>query len=292
MRPSRILPSALTLLALIAFAANSVLCRLALGDDAIDPWSFTAVRLGSGALALLILTANRSRVSEGRVAWKRAGYLALYALPFSLAYVKLDTGTGALLLFGAVQLTMIVLGVRAGERPGPIEWLAVLGAAGGLVYLVFPGVTAPEPLSAVLMLSAGLGWGLYSIAGKGAGEPTLVTADAFRRAAIVIVPLTALAFPALSITPRGALLAAISGAVTSGGGYVIWYLALRYLSATRAALVQLSVPVLAAAGGVAFMSETVTPRLVVAGAVILGSIAAGVTARPSPRRSTRPGGRS
>lgn len=270
----------LTLLALAAFAANSVLCRLALRGDAIDPWSFTAVRLGCGALALLALTAKRSLPAGTLTGWNRAGWLVLYALPFSLAYVELETGTGALLLFGGVQLTMIGVGLLGGERPRPLEWLGLLGAAAGVVYLVFPGVAAPDPLGAVLMLAAGVGWGLYSIAGKAGGDPTVTTADAFRRSAAIVVPATALALPYLSITPRGALLAAVSGALTSGVGYAVWYAALRDLSVTRAALVQLSVPVLAALGGVALLSEVVTPRLVIAGVVILGSIAAGVAGRP------------
>ncbi len=273
-------PFALTVVALVAFAANSVLCRLALGDASIDPWSFTAVRLGTGALTLLALTAKRPRAAHTRAGWKRAGYLVLYALPFSLAYVELDTGTGALLLFGSVQLTMIALGIRAGERPGALEWLALLGAAGGVVYLVSPGVTAPDPLGAALMLAAGVGWGLYSIAGKDARNPTVTTADAFRRAAMIVAPATALAFPYLSITLGGALLASVSGALTSGIGYAVWYAALRDLSVTRAALVQLSVPVLAAFGGVVLVSEAITLRLAIASVVILGSIAVGVAGRP------------
>lgn len=277
-RPA-LVPFTLTAIALVAFAANSVLCRLALGGESIDPWSFTAVRLATGALTLLALTAKRRSSAGAQGDWKRAGYLVLYALPFSLAYGELDTGTGALLLFGSVQLTMIALGIRAGERPGPLEWLALLSAAGGVVYLVFPGVTAPDPLGAVLMLAAGLGWGLYSLAGKGAGDSTVTTSNAFQRAAMIVVPATALALPYLSITPFGALVATVSGALTSGIGYAIWYAALRDLSAPRAALVQLSVPVLAAAGGVVFLSEAITPRLVVASVVILGSIGVGVAGR-------------
>lgn len=272
----------LTALALVAFAANSVLCRLALGDDAIDPWSFTAIRIGTGALVLFALTRRTaSCASLSRPSYRRPLYLLLYALPFSLAYVELDTGTGALLLFGAVQLTMIALGLRAGERPGTLEWLGILGAAGGVVYLVFPGLSAPDPLGAALMIVAGVGWGAYSVAGKGAPDPTRTTGDAFLRASFVAVPVAALAFPVLSITPRGAALAAVSGGLTSGVGYAIWYAALRGLTATRAALVQLAVPVLAAAGGVVFVSEAITARLVLAGTLILGSIALGLAGRPS-----------
>ncbi len=272
----------LTALALVAFAANSVLCRLALGDGAIDPWSFTAVRLGTGALALAALSWRRT--ADRRAGdWRRAGYLIVYALPFSLAYVELETGTGALLLFGAVQVSMIVLGVRAGERPGALDWVALAGATAGLVYLVMPGLTAPDPLAGVLMLVAGLGWGLYSLAGRAAGDPTATTAAAFQRAALAVVPATALAWPLLSITPAGVALAAISGALTSGLGYLVWYAALRYLSATRAALVQLAVPVLAAAGGAALLGEAVTRRLTLAGVLILGSIALAVLGRRDSR---------
>lgn len=278
------IPVALTSATLVAFAANSVLCRLALGSEAIDPWAFTAVRLGSGALTLLLLTRlRRRRAAASGGSWKGALFLVLYALPFSLAYVRLTTGTGALLLFGAVQLTMLSLGIRAGERPGRLEWIAIVSAAAGVVYLVSPGLTAPDPLGAAFMAAAGIGWGLYSIAGMGAGDPASVTAGNFLRAGLLVVPATALAWPWLRLTVEGTLLAVASGAVASGLGYAVWYSALRYLTATRAALVQLAVPVLAAAGGVVFVSEPVTPRLVVAGIVILGAIALGTAGRARRR---------
>ncbi|MCA8947971.1 MAG: DMT family transporter [Planctomycetes bacterium] len=274
-----------TVLALLAFAANSLLCRVALAPPAIDPWSFAGLRLGSGALVLALLVRQRARVgssSPGRAAvWRRAGWLLLYALPFSLAYVALDAGTGALLLFGSVQLTMLGLGILRGERPRPIEWLAIAGAAAGVVYLVLPGVTAPDPLGAALMVAAGVGWGLYSLAGRHAGEPVAATAAAFSRAALVALPCAAIAFglSRSAITARGALLALLSGAVTSGLGYVVWYAALRSLTATRAALVQLAVPPLAVLGGVLFLGERLTTRLLIASVVILSSIALGVLAR-------------
>lgn len=273
---ARLVPFGLTSAAMLAFAANSLLCRLALGTEAIDPWSFTAVRIGTGALALLALVGRRELPQGARGSWRQAGYLMLYALPFSLAYVRLDAGVGALLLFGAVQITMLVQGLRAGERPGPLEWAALVGASGGLAYLVLPGVAAPDPSAAVLMLAAGLGWGLYSIAGKRSGHPLGATAGAFGRSALVLVPLTALGWGALSATAEGLFLATVSGALTSGVGYVVWYAALEHLASARAALVQLSVPVLAAIGGVALLAEPITPRLAVAGVVILGSIAMGV----------------
>jgi drug/metabolite transporter (DMT)-like permease len=274
----RVVPFALTALAMIAFAANSLLCRLALGQGTIDAFSFTTIRLGTGALALSWLIRKRKRTASA-ADWSRAGLLILYALPFSLAYVGLDAGTGALLLFGAVQLTMIAVGIRNGERPSALEWLGLTGAAGGVVYLVFPGVSAPRPLHAGLMIAAGVGWGLYSIAGKKSDAPLVATAAAFQRAALVIVPVACVAWPWLSGSWWGALWAATSGALTSGLGYAIWYAALRDLTATRAALVQLSVPVLAAAGGIALLAEVITLRLAVASAVILGSIALGVTSR-------------
>lgn len=171
---------------------------------------------------------------------------------------------------------MIGLGMRAGERPSPQEWLALLGASAGVVYLVSPGVSAPPPAQAALMLLAGVGWGLYSLAGKGQGEPTAVVAAAFARGAAYVVPVSLLAIPWLHAEPMGLVWASLSGGITSGLGYAIWYLALRDLSATRAALVQLSVPAIAATGGVLLLGETVTARLVAASVVILGSIAVGV----------------
>jgi drug/metabolite transporter (DMT)-like permease len=205
---SSVLVFVLTLAALVAFAGNSVLCRLALGAGAIDAYSFTAVRLGPGALALLLVNIWREpfRVSV-KGSWRGAFFLLLYALPFSLAYVQLDAGIGALLLFAVVQLTMIGSGLRSGERPLPFEWLGFAGALGGLVYLVFPGLTAPNPAGAALMVVAGIGWGGYSIRGKTAGDPGSVTAGNFQRAALLVLPAAVLAWPWLSLSFRGVLLA-------------------------------------------------------------------------------------
>ncbi len=270
----------LTLSALVAFAGNSVLCRLALGARAIDAYSFTAVRLGSGALALLLLNIWRQPIrAPTNGSWRGALFLVLYALPFSLAYVRLETGTGALLLFATVQLTMIGSGLQSGERLLPFEWLGFLGAVGGVVYLVFPGLTAPDPIGATLMIAAGVGWGGYSIVGKTAGDPGSVTAGNFQRAALLVVPAAVLGWHWISLSFRGVLLAAASGVLASGLGYTAWYAALKYVSVNRAALVQLSVPVIAAAGGVIFLGETVTIRLISASAVILGSILLAVAAR-------------
>jgi drug/metabolite transporter (DMT)-like permease len=279
-RESSVLVFVLTLSALVAFAGNSVLCRLALGARAIDAYSFTAVRLGSGALALLLLNIWREplRVSV-KGSWRGAFFLLLYALPFSLAYVQLDAGIGALLLFTVVQLTMIGSGLRSGERPLPLEWLGFVGALGGLVYLVFPGLTAPNPIGAALMIVAGIGWGRYSIIGKTAGDPGSVTARNFQRAALLVLPAAVLAWPWLSLSIRGVLLATASGVLASGLGYTAWYAALKSLPVTRAGLVQLSVPVIAAAGGVIFLGEALTIRLISASAVILGSVVLAIAAR-------------
>jgi drug/metabolite transporter (DMT)-like permease len=279
-RESSVLVFVLTLAALVAFAGNSVLCRLALGARAIDAYSFTAVRLGSGALALLLLNIWREplRVSV-KGSWRGAFFLLLYALPFSLAYVQLDAGIGALLLFTVVQLTMIGSGLRSGERPLPLEWLGFVGALGGLVYLVFPGLAAPNPIGAALMIVAGIGWGGYSIIGKTAGDPGSVTARNFQRAALLVLPAAVLAWPWLSLSIRGVLLATASGVLASGLGYTAWYAALKSLPVTRAGLVQLSVPVIAAAGGVIFLGEALTIRLISASAVILGSVVLAIAAR-------------
>jgi drug/metabolite transporter (DMT)-like permease len=281
---SSVLVFVLTLAALVAFAGNSVLCRLALGAGAIDAYSFTAVRLGSGALALLLVNIWREpfRVSV-KGSWRGAFFLLLYALPFSLAYVQLDAGIGALLLFAVVQLTMIGSGLRSGERPLPFEWLGFAGALGGLVYLVFPGLTAPNPAGAALMIVAGIGWGGYSIRGKTAGDPGSVTAGNFQRAALLVLPAAVLAWPWLSLSFRGVLLATASGVLASGLGYTAWYAALKSLPVTRAALVQLSVPVIAAAGGVIFLGEALTIRLISASAVILGSVVLAIAARHTKR---------
>jgi drug/metabolite transporter (DMT)-like permease len=279
-RESTVFVFVLTLFALVAFAGNSVLCRLALGARAIDAYSFTAVRLGSGALALLLLNIWRHplHVRTNR-SWRGALFLVLYALPFSLAYVRLDAGTGALLLFATVQLTMIGSGLRSGERLRRFEWFGFVGALGGVVYLVFPGLTAPNPVGAALMIVAGVGWGSYSIIGKTAGDPGSVTAENFQRAALLVVPPAVLAWPWLSLSVRGIVLAAASGVLASGLGYTAWYASIKYLPVTRAALVQLSVPVIAAIGGVIFLGEPILIRLIGATAIILGSVVLVITTR-------------
>jgi drug/metabolite transporter (DMT)-like permease len=277
-----VLVALLTALTLVAFAANSVLCRMALGAELIDPVSFTTLRLVAGAVVLLPLSRLSGEApADLRAAGSWPSGLALfgYAIAFSLAYVSLDAGTGALILFGAVQATMIGAGLAAGERPRPAEWLGLMVAMAGLVYLVSPGLAAPDPLGALLMAIAGVAWGVYSLRGKRVAAPVFATMGNFVRT----VPLTlAASLVALSMAraeSRGVGLALASGALTSGLGYVLWYRALRGLTATRAAIVQLLVPVIAALGGVALLAERLTLRLVLASILILGGVAAAVRAR-------------
>lgn len=263
----------LTVLAMVAFAGNSLLCRAALRDTRIDAASFTTIRIASGALVLWLIVRARGEARSTAGSWPSALALFAYAAAFSFAYISLPAAVGALLLFGAVQATMIGYGLWVGERLAPRQSAGLLFAFGGLAWLLVPGVSAPPLLGSLLMLGAGVAWGIYSLRGRGAGDPTSVTAGNFLRATPVAVVLSAAAFPWSSLDPRGVGYAIASGAVTSGVGYAIWYTALRGLKATSAATVQLSVPVLAAVGGIAFLGETLTLRLVIASAAILGGIA-------------------
>ncbi len=259
----------LTGLTLIAFAANSILCRAALAEEAIDPASFTALRLASGAVALLPF----ARLRGAGVAWRPSAALALvaYAVGFSFSYVTLDAGTGALLLFGFVQLTMLGVGWARGERPKALQAVGIVAALAGVVWLVAPGVTAPDPLGAALMAGAGVAWGVYSLLGRGASEPAVATARNFLMAA----PVGALALLFVretSLSTGGVALAVTSGALTSGMGYVLWYAALRGHTRTSAAVVQLLVPAIAAVGGILLLGEALTARLVVAALLTLGGV--------------------
>jgi len=275
-----------TALTLIAFAANSVLCRLALGGHGIDPMSFTAVRLASGALVLVPLSrllADPRVPKKANGSWGSGAALFAYAAAFSLAYLSLGTGTGALILFGAVQVSMLGWALRSGERLGGAEWAGAVAAVGGLVYLVLPGISAPDPIGAFLMAVAGIAWGVYSIRGKGAAAPVSMTAGNFLRSTPMGLAASAIALASMHVQPSGLLLALVSGAVTSGLGYVLWYRALRGLTMTQASLVQLLVPVLAAVGGIVFLAERVSMRLILASALVLGGIAVAVSNRPSSR---------
>ena len=273
----------LTLLALLAFAANSLLCRLALRSAAIDPASFTGIRLVSGAVMLVVVGALRTGMAgeywARRVGWYGAVMLFLYAAGFSLAYVSLSAGTGALILFGAVQVTMLIAAIRSGERLAAAQWTGMAVSVAGLIYLVLPGLAAPSLAGAALMATAGIAWGLYSVNGRGAADPLGQT----RRNFVLTIPMALLFLllwlPKLSATREGILLAVISGAITSGLGYVIWYRALRGLSGVSASLVQLSTPVLAGLGGILLLSEPLSSRLVVASVLVLGGIALAVGTR-------------
>ncbi|MFO0820364.1 MAG: DMT family transporter [Pirellulales bacterium] len=274
-----------TLLALTSFAGNSLLCRLALRPQSIDAASFTAVRLVTGGIVLLLIALVRWK-SLGRFgwggSWRAALALFAYAAAFSYAYNGLSAGTGALLLFGSVQVSMIAWGMSRGDRPSIAEWIAILTASTGLVVLVFPGLAAPPLMSAALMVLAGAAWGAYSLLGRGSPDPIAATTGNFVRAAAFALPLVAVPLSANWINlpfeanwhadRRGWMLAMASGGLTSAIGYVIWYYALRGLASTRAALVQLAVPVLTAVGGVVLLAETVTPRLFLSAALILGGV--------------------
>lgn len=276
----------LTVMALLAFAANSLLGRLALGGPEIDPASYTSLRLISGALTLWIIVALSGRHAQRPPsgAWVSAAMLFLYAVAFSFAYLSLEAGTGALILFGAVQVTMIAWGFLEGHRPHPLEWLGLVTAFAGLVYLVSPGLTTPSPTGSLLMALAGVAWGVYSLRGRGAGDPVADTAANFARAVPFALGVSLVMLPGVEIGARGAWLAVLSGALASGLGYVIWYAALKGLTSTRAAVVQLSVPVLAAAGGAVFLAEAVTLRLVVASIVVLGGVALAILGKGSAPR--------
>jgi len=273
----RALTIALTTLAMIAFASNSLLNRLALGQNTIDAVSYTAIRLTTGAAMLWLISYLQKNKVAGN--WISAVMLFTYAIAFSFAYLSLSIGTGALILFGSVQVTMILAALRSGERPHLLEWLGVLLALGGLVYLVFPGIKAPSPLGSALMVMAGIAWGIYSLRGRGVSSPLASTAGNFIFAVPFILTVWLLRAGNVHVSQYGILLASASGAIASGVGYVIWYAALRGLTATRAAIVQLSVPVLAGWAGVVFLAEDISLRLILAGLLILGGIALAATAR-------------
>ncbi|HKI52517.1 MAG TPA: DMT family transporter [Anaerolineales bacterium] len=271
----------LTTLAMIAFASNSLLNRLALGHDTIDPTSYTTVRLVSGAVTLFILASLQRKANSSVLSgsWISAVFLFLYAITFSFAYLSLSTGTGALILFGSVQITMIVVALRGGERPSLWEWIGLLLALGGLVYLVFPGLAAPSLLGSALMAIAGIAWGFYTLRGRGSQNPLGSTAGNFVYSVPMILVVLFLSLKNIHISSSGILYAIISGAITSGVGYAIWYAALRGLTTTRAATIQLSVPVIAAWSGVVVLAENVSLRLFIAGVLVLGGIALALSSR-------------
>jgi drug/metabolite transporter (DMT)-like permease len=263
----------LTLGAMLAFAANSLLCRLALGQELIDAASFATVRVISGAAVLFVIVLPRWRV-RGRTStdWRSAAMLFTYMVCFSFAYLSLSAGIGALILFGAVQLTMFIAALRGGEHFRLVSWAGLTLALLGLVYLVSPGLTAPDPMGAGLMAISGIAWGVYSLLGRNVRHPVEATANNFIYSVPFVIMVSLLFIGEFHISLTGLVLAAISGAITSGLGYVIWYAALRGLMAAHAATVQLSVPAIAAFGGVVFLSEQITLRLLIASLATLGGV--------------------
>lgn len=254
---------------------------MALRGGEADASGFTAVRLISGAVTLITISyffGGKSK-SVGSGNWISAFFLFAYAITFSFAYLGLNAGTGALILFGCVQLTMILIALFRGERPGSLEWVGLIAALGGLVYLVFPGLTAPPLYSAGLMAAAGISWGIYTLRGKSSNDPLGDTTGNFVWSVPMIILASIPLFSQIHLSTRGILLAVLSGAVASGVGYTAWYAALKHLSSTRAAVLQLSVPVIVAAGGIAFLSETATTRLWIAAALILGGIGLTILSR-------------
>lgn len=264
----------LTLLTMFAFAGNSIIARMALASESIGPLSFGMIRLLAGAVVLALLANPKRAFSAG--SWAGASCLLIYIVFFSYAYLSLDAGTGALILFGAVQIVMIGSGIRLGERLSAIQWIGTSIACLGLVFLLRPGTTAPDPLGALMMGASGVGWALYSLLGRRVEMPTLATAGNFVRAFMLVLLIS---LPLLWVRPeelphtKGIVLAILSGGVTSGLGYALWYRVLRHLPATRAGIAQLSVPAIAAVGGLIFLNEAVTVRLLLTSAMVLGGVA-------------------
>jgi drug/metabolite transporter (DMT)-like permease len=298
----------LTLLAMIAFASNSLLCRAALKESRIDPATFTFVRLFCGAVALwLIMTIRNGMIIERTASlsigtsrsgllgarflslrygnWISAAALFAYATGFSFAYASLSAGTGALLLFGAVQATMILWGLRKGERLSTIQIVGFVIALTGLIVLVLPGLSAPPLAGSTLMVGAGVAWGIYSLRGRGERNPASATTGNFVRAVPFAAVLSILFIQWGHVDLMGITYSIISGAVTSGLGYVIWYSALPGLKAASAATVQLSVPVLASTGGILLLGEPITLRYMIASIAVLGGIAL-VATTPHPEGQT------
>lgn len=275
----------LTAVAMVAFAANSVLCRLALGAGLIDAASFASIRVFAGAAILALVLVARRPAASRVPNWRSVSALFVYMACFSFAYLSLSAGTGALVLFGAVQLTMFTVALRRGERFSLVSWFGLLLAIAGLVYLVAPGITAPDPFGAALMAVAGIAWGIYSLFGRSAKDPTAATAWNFIYSLPLAIIMSLLFATDAAVTVRGGLLAVGSGAIASGLGYVTWYAALQGLSATSAATVQLSAPVIAAVGGVLLLAEGVSVRLVLASVATLGGVALVLLQRRRPAQS-------
>lgn len=267
---------AATVFALLAFAANSVLCRLALGENAIDPSSFTIIRLISGIIILMAvmqLSKKSNNVKlKSKGSWLAASMLFIYAIAFSFGYVSLDTGTGALILFGSVQITMIITSVISGNKLHISEWLGLLIAFSGFVYLIIPDLVTPSLMGFMLMTISGVAWGFYTLLGRTSQSPLSDTVYNFLRTSPFILVLIFFGLNDIHLTYTGIVLAVLSGAIASGLGYFVWYIALKGLSVTQAAVVQLFVPIIAATGGVIFTHELITLRLIESSALVLGGI--------------------
>lgn len=266
-----------TVFALVAFAANSVLCRMALGDKYIDAASFTIIRLLSGVAVLaiiLFLPSSDTRPRSAKGSWFSASLLFVYAAAFSFAYITLDTATGALILFAAVQITMILMSIFSGKKLHVSAWLGIIIAFSGVVYLLLPELTSPSFIGFLLMSAAGVAWGIYSLCGANSDDPLYDTALNFVLTIPFVAVLALIAIPKAQLSIEGVILAILSGSLASGIGYTFWYMVLPGLSATVAAVVQLSVPVIAAVGGVIFVSEPISLRMMIATALVLGGILA------------------
>lgn len=277
--------SVLTFLTMFLFAGNSVLCRIALNHTSIDAASFTSIRLASGAMVLWLIAIFSRSNKTGKGNWISAFSLFAYAAGFSFAYISLTAATGALLLFAAVQTTMIGHGILVGERLKNQQIVGLVLAFGGLVYLVLPGLSAPPLVGSILMLIAGVAWGVYSLRGKGAGDPTRVTAGNFLRATLFAVLLSMFLSSSDNLDIIGVWYAIASGAFASGLGYALWYSVLPALRATNAATIQLSVPVIAAFGGIIILGESITTRFILASLAILGGIALVISSRPHRKKN-------
>ena len=297
-----------TIIALVAFAANSLFCRMALAEGYIDAWNFTIIRLLSGAICLSIIMAvysyslrrkdaglnhpNKEEILRDKGSWLSSISLVVYALCFSIAYVELDTGTGALILFSAVQLTMIGWGIYKKEQLSTLQWLAFMVAVAGFVYLMLPSAAVPSVLAAVLMTISGVAWGIYSIRGKACVSPLRATGFNFIRSLIAIPILLIISMVYLksisltTISIEGVLLACASGAIASGMGYSVWYMAMPLLKSTQAAVVQLCVPVLAAILGVVFLSEQLTINFILASTVILSAVLVFILNKKTPKSAS------
>jgi drug/metabolite transporter (DMT)-like permease len=273
----------LTSAALVGFAANSLLTRGALGHGLLDAPSFTIVRVATGAATLALLVRSRASAPAAGGSWTSALSLAGYFVGFTLAYTRIGAAIGALLLFGAVQVTMIAIGIARGERPRRIDWLGMALAGCGLLVLTLPGASSPHPIGAVLMVSAGICWGLYSLAGRGSRDPLATTAGNFSRSLVLVLIALAALLPQRHLTTNGLVLAAASGSLASGVGYTLWYAVLPALAAWRAALVQTVTPVLTILLAAVFLGERVTGRLLIATALVAVGVVV-TTHRPQAAR--------